>query len=87
MVCGILGWTVLPLIGAILAIVLGYVARGQIKRRGGAVVGSRLAAAGLVLGYTHLGLAIAGTLAGALLAFLGVALPLGMVGCGLCTGL
>ncbi len=60
---GILSWVALPFIGAIVAIVCGHVARGEIRRAPGAVQGDGLAVCGLVLGYLHLFLFFALTLA------------------------
>jgi len=57
LILGILAWVVLPLIGAILAVVLGHIARSEIRRSPpGSVEGDGMAIAGLVLGYLHLGL-------------------------------
>lgn len=50
LVAGIVGWTVLPLVASIVAVVLGHIARGQIRRTG--EQGGGLALAGLILGYT-----------------------------------
>ena len=47
---GIVGWTVVPFFASIAAVVLGHVARAQIRRTG--EQGSGLALAGLILGYT-----------------------------------
>ncbi|HZK73457.1 MAG TPA: DUF4190 domain-containing protein [Clostridia bacterium] len=49
---GIISWLVCPFIGGVVAIILGHVARGQIRTSGEA--GSGMAMAGLVLGYIHL---------------------------------
>ena len=49
---GIASWLMCPIVGAVAAIVLGHVARGQIRRTGEA--GGGLAVAGLILGYVHL---------------------------------
>jgi acyl carrier protein len=54
LVLGILGWFILPVIGSISAIVLGHMARGEIRRSDGRVEGKGLATAGLVLGYVGL---------------------------------
>ena len=51
-VIGILSWFFCPIVGAIVAVVLGHTARGQIRRTGEG--GSGFAVAGLVLGYAHL---------------------------------
>jgi hypothetical protein len=60
LVSGILSWLLCPLIGAIVAVVTGHAARGQIKTSGEA--GGGLAMAGLVLGYISLGLTALGIL-------------------------
>lgn len=55
LVFGILSWVGLPFFGAVVAIVCGHVARGEIRRAPpGAIQGDGLALAGLVLGYLHL---------------------------------
>lgn len=51
LVSGILGWTLLPFIGTIVAIVTGHMARGEIRRSGGALEGDGLAVGGLILGW------------------------------------
>lgn len=51
LVSGILGWTLLPFIGTIVAIVTGHMARGEIRRSGGALDGDGLAVGGLILGW------------------------------------
>jgi hypothetical protein len=56
LVAGIASYVVLPIIGAIAAIVLGHMARGQIRRTGEG--GSGFALAGLILGYVHLVIAV-----------------------------
>lgn len=52
LVFGIISWFLCPVLGAIIAVITGHVARGQIRRTGES--GSGLAIAGLVLGYFHL---------------------------------
>lgn len=54
LVFGILSWTMLPLIGAIVAIVTGHVARSEIRHSQGATTGDGMAIAGLVLGWLQL---------------------------------
>ncbi len=51
LVSGILGWTLLPLIGSIVAIVTGHLARKEIRNSGGALEGDGLALTGLILGW------------------------------------
>jgi hypothetical protein len=54
LVFGVLGWTLLPFIGMIVAIITGHIALGQVRRSSGAETGEGLAIAGLVLGYLAL---------------------------------
>ena len=54
LVSGILGWTLLPLIGSIVAIITGHMARGEIRRAPDRMEGDGLAVGGLILGYTML---------------------------------
>ena len=56
LVAGIASFVVCPVIGAIVAIITGHMARGQIRRTGES--GNGLAVAGLVLGYVHIALAV-----------------------------
>lgn len=59
LVFGVLSWCALPVLGAILAIVLGHSARGEIRRAPpGTIDGDGLAIAGLVLGWAHLVIAV-----------------------------
>ncbi len=62
LVFGILSWVLLPVIGAIVAIVCGHMARAEIRRSGGSLEGDGFAVAGLVLGWTHMALMIAAIL-------------------------
>ena len=54
LVFGILGWTLLPFIGMIVAIITGHIGLGQVRASNGAQTGEGLAIAGLVLGYLAL---------------------------------
>ncbi len=58
LVLGIGGLTVLPLLGSILAIILGYMARSDIRQRPYEVSGEGIAMAGIVLGWIAVGLAV-----------------------------
>ena len=62
LVAGILGWSALPVIGSVVAVITGHLARADIRRRPEALEGDGLAVAGLVLGYAMLALAIIGVL-------------------------
>ena len=83
LICGILGWSVLPIVGAILAIILGHMAKEQIRGSDGTLGGGDMAALGLALGYSHLGVAALSTIGVVLLAVLGIAMPVGLSICGL----
>ena len=58
LVCGILGWTLLPFLGSIVAIVCGHMARSEIRRAPDRLEGDGLAIAGLVLGYLSIAMAV-----------------------------
>jgi hypothetical protein len=54
LVFGILGWVGLPVLGSIVAIVCGHMARAELRNAGVALQGDGLAIAGLVLGWAQL---------------------------------
>jgi hypothetical protein len=54
LVFGILSWVMLPMIGPIVAVVAGHMARGEIRRSNGQIGGDGMAIAGLVLGYIQI---------------------------------
>lgn len=58
LVGGILGWTLLPLLGSIVAVVTGHLARGEIRRAPERLEGDGLAVAGLILGYAAIAMAL-----------------------------
>jgi len=58
LISGILGWTLLPFLGSIAAVVCGHMARGEIRRAPDRLKGDGLAVAGLVLGYLAIALAV-----------------------------
>jgi hypothetical protein len=57
LILGIISYSVLPLIGAIAAIVTGHMAKQEFKANPYKYSGEGLATAGLILGYAHLALA------------------------------
>ena len=61
LVAGILGWTLLPFLGSLAAIVTGHMARKEI-RRNPALDGDAMAVIGLVLGWAAVILSILGIL-------------------------
>lgn len=54
LVAGILGWTLAPWLGSLVAIVTGHMARSEIRRDPQGVEGDGFAVAGLVLGWAML---------------------------------
>lgn len=60
LVSGIVSWVALPFLGAIVAIITGHMARGEIRSSGGALDGDGLAIGGLILGYLQIALTIIG---------------------------
>ncbi len=81
LVLGILGIVqVLPVVGSALALLLGYMARSDIRDRPQALSGAGLATAGIILGWIGVGLWVLGALA----LVLGLT---GVLGCGLCAAL
>jgi len=72
LVAGIGSWVVLPVIGSIVAVVTGHVARKQIRQSAGAQDGEGMALAGLILGYTHLALGCVGSIVAVVLILAGV---------------
>ncbi|HET7466269.1 MAG TPA: DUF4190 domain-containing protein, partial [Candidatus Dormibacteraeota bacterium] len=54
LVTGILSWVLCPFLAAVLAIIFGHVSRNQVKQSGEG--GGGMALAGLILGYTNIGL-------------------------------
>lgn len=51
LIAGILGWTALPFLGSVAAIITGHLARAEIRRRPLELEGDGMALAGLILGY------------------------------------
>ena len=54
MIAGIVGWILAPLIGSLVAIVTGHMAKREIRESMGQLGGDGMATAGLVLGYLQL---------------------------------
>jgi hypothetical protein len=60
LISGILGLTLIPVLGSIVALVTGYMARNEIRASGGTVGGGGLATAGLILGWIGVALGVIG---------------------------
>ena len=58
MIAGILGLTVVPVLGSIVALVVGYMARKEIRESNGGQGGDGIAVAGIVMGWISVGLAV-----------------------------
>ncbi|MGV8959080.1 MAG: DUF4190 domain-containing protein [Stenotrophomonas sp.] len=63
LVAGILGWTLLPFLGSLGAIIFGHMARAEIARSNGQMDGDGLAITGLVLGWLAVAAWVLGILA------------------------
>jgi len=83
LIASILGLTLFPTLGSIIGVVLGYMARNQIRASGGTMGGEGLATAGIIIGWIGIGL----TLIGLCLGLLGLALGFGISGLTICSGL
>ena len=79
LISGIIGWTVVPWIGSLVAIITGHMARAEIKRNPDTQEGDGLAVAGLVLGWSMFAIGILAILAIVLL-FGGLAVFLAWAG-------
>ena len=54
LVAGLLGWTLVPWLGSIVAIITGHMARAEIRREPERLEGDGMALVGLILGYSML---------------------------------
>jgi hypothetical protein len=61
LISGIAGWSLLPFLGSIVAIITGHIAQGEIKKSGGMITGKGMATAGLILGYLSIALGLCAT--------------------------
>ena len=73
---GIAGWTVLPFLGSIAAIICGHIAKSEIKQSGGMIGGNGMATAGLILGYLGIALGVCLICALIILPLLGIGLSI-----------
>jgi Domain of unknown function (DUF4190) len=63
LIMGILGWTLIPIVGALIAIITGHIAKKDIRQSNGILGGDGIATAGLILGYSNLALGLCACLA------------------------
>jgi hypothetical protein len=79
LISGILGWTALPWLGSIVAIITGHMARAEIARNPETMEGDGMAVAGLVLGWSMVVLSLVGLML-VILFFGSLAVLLGWLG-------
>jgi hypothetical protein len=60
LIAGILGFTMLPFLGSIIALITGYMARGETRGNPPTHSGDGLATAGIVMGWIGIGLGVCG---------------------------
>lgn len=60
MISGILGFFILPLLGSIIALITGYMARQETRAVPPKASGDGMATAGIVMGWIQIGLAVIG---------------------------
>lgn len=77
LIAGILGLSLFPVLGSIVALVAGYAARREIRAAEGALGGEGLATAGIVLGWIGVALLVVGLCGGGLV--LGVPICVGLL--------
>jgi hypothetical protein len=58
LIAGIVSWILVPLIGAIVAVITGHMAKSEIRNSNGRLTGDGMATAGLILGYIQIGLTV-----------------------------
>jgi len=79
LVAGILGLTLFPVLGSIVAVITGPMAKKEIAESGGTLGGDRLAQVGTILGWVGIGFGILGICIG----FLAILLVFGLAGFGI----
>jgi hypothetical protein len=79
LVAGILGLTLVPIAGSIVAIITGFMARNEIKASEGALGGDGLATGGLVLGFIGVGLAVLGLCFASFIIGIPICISLGLI--------
>ncbi len=62
LISGLVGWTFIPVLGAIAAVILGHLAKKEIRDSNGALSGDGMAIAGLILGYVQIGFVVLATI-------------------------
>lgn len=63
LIMGVLGWTLIPIVGGIIAVITGHLAKKDIRQSEGLLGGDGIASAGLFLGYLNLAVGLCACLA------------------------
>src|ERR1044071_211825 len=63
LIMGGLGWTLIPIVGGIIAVITGHLAKKDIRQSDGILGGDGIATAGLLLGYSNLAFGLCACLA------------------------
>jgi len=74
LVSGIVSWFLLPILGAIIAVITGHMAKREIRDSQGRLTGDGMATAGLVFGYLQLVLSVCGLCVAVIFILLGLSL-------------
>ncbi len=75
LIAGIASFFILPLLGAIAAVITGGMAKKEIRASHGRMTGEGMATAGQILGWINIALAVAGICLGVLIMVGGIAAP------------
>ena len=80
LIAGILGLTLFPLIGSVVALIIGYMAKKEIQESMGSLGGDGMVKAGIILGWIGIALGVIGfCIVGVILAFSLCLVPLGIL--------
>lgn len=82
LVAGILGFTFLPLLGSIVAVITGPMAKKEIAESAGTLGGEGLAQAGIIMGWIGIGLSVLGMC----IAGVAIAIPFCLAAFGIASG-
>ncbi len=77
LIAGIVGWSLVPFFGSLVAVVTGHMAKKEIRETG--LAGDGLATIGLVLGYTSIAMTLLGICMVVMAVAFGVGLPLCLI--------
>jgi hypothetical protein len=58
LIMAVLGWTLIPIVGGIIAVITGHLAKKEIRQSDGLLGGDGIASIGLVLGYLNVSLVL-----------------------------